>query len=162
MNNLQSDQPHHSNVPPLHQSQTKCAHSPEINLARHAWIRGLCILVAWLCIFLGILGVFIPGLPTLDFFMLAAFFAARGSKKLHTWLYHNRFIGPILQQWQHDRSVPRKIKYFSSISMTFAAILMICTIPHPWVVYPLIFCMMGALFWLWKRPEPQHHTINKT
>ncbi|WP_151777959.1 YbaN family protein [Acinetobacter brisouii] len=127
--------------------------STSARLAQRIWVQWLCILIAWLCIALGILGIFIPGLPTFDFFMLAAFFAARGSQRLYHWLYHNRLIGPILQQWHQHRSIPRRAKYLSTMSMSLAALLMIWKIPHPWFVYPMILCMFCALIWLWKRPE---------
>ena len=53
---------------------------PVSKLARSMWARWVFIGLAWLCIALGILGIFIPGLPTVDFIILAVFFAARGSE----------------------------------------------------------------------------------
>ncbi|MFX6070870.1 DUF454 family protein, partial [Acinetobacter baumannii] len=49
---------------------------PVSKLARSMWVRWVFIGLAWLCIALGILGIFIPGLPTVDFMILAVFFAA--------------------------------------------------------------------------------------
>ncbi|GAA5009570.1 YbaN family protein [Acinetobacter puyangensis] len=122
-------------------------------LAKSAIIRWLCIILAWLCIALGTLGIVIPGLPTIDFYILAGFFAAKGSQRLHYWIYHNRFIGPLLQQWHEHRSIPRKVKYISLISMSFAAALMIWKVPHPWFVWITIGCMVLVQVWLWTRSE---------
>lgn len=44
---------------------------PVSKLARSMWARWVFISLAWLCIALGILGIFIPGLPTVDFMILA-------------------------------------------------------------------------------------------
>lgn len=120
-------------------------------LARSLWLRWLCIILAWLCIGLGILGVFIPGLPTVDFIMLAVFFAARGSEKLHSWFQNHTYIGPLIREWQVNRRIPLKAKYASSISMSLAALIMIWTIPHPWFVYPTILCMFCVLVWMWRK-----------
>lgn len=124
---------------------------PASKLARSVWWRLLFICLAWLCIALGILGIFIPGLPTVDFILLAVFFAARGSEKLHQWFLDHRFIGPMLKEWQHNRRIPKKAKYMSTVSMSIAAVIMLWTIPHPWLVYPLIACMTAVLIWMWSR-----------
>ncbi|APR70329.1 DUF454 family protein [Acinetobacter haemolyticus] len=127
------------------------APSPENKVARSIWWRMLFICLAWLCIALGVLGIFIPGLPTVDFILLAVFFAARGSEKLHQWLLNHRFIGPIIKEWRENRRIPKKAKYMSTVSMSVAAGLMIWIIPHPWVVYPLIACMAVVLIWMWSK-----------
>ncbi|CAM4139268.1 YbaN family protein [Acinetobacter dispersus] len=126
---------------------------PASKLARSVWWRFLFICLAWLCIGLGILGIFIPGLPTVDFILLAVFFAARGSEKLHQWFLNHRFIGPIIKEWQENRRIPKKAKYMSTLSMSVAAGIMIWTIPHPWVVYPLVACMAAVLIWMWMRDK---------
>ncbi|WP_445115687.1 YbaN family protein [Acinetobacter sp. WZC-1] len=122
----------------------------EHQLSKSMLIRGLCIVMAWLCIGLGILGIFIPGLPTVDFMILAVFFAARGSIRLHTWLMNNRYIGPLIREWKQHRRIPKKVKYLSTVSMSVATLIMIFTIPHPWFVYPAIICMAGVLWWMWR------------
>ncbi len=81
---------------------------PVSKLARSMWARWVFIGLAWLCIALGILGIFIPGLPTVDFIILAVFFAARGSEKLHQWFRNHRYIGPLIREWQEHRRIPKK------------------------------------------------------
>ncbi|MDW5466031.1 YbaN family protein, partial [Acinetobacter baumannii] len=81
--------------------------------------------------------------PTVDFMILAVFFAARGSEKLHQWFRNHRYIGTLIREWQEHRRIPKKAKYISTLSMSLAAGLMIWTIPHPWFVYPAILCMAG-------------------
>ena len=126
---------------------------PASKLAHSVWWRLLFICLAWLCIGLGTLGIFIPGLPTIDFILLAVFFAAKGSEKLHQWFLNHSFIGPTIQEWQENRRIPKKAKYISTVSMSIAAGIMIWTIPHPWVVYPLMACMVAVLVWMWMREK---------
>ncbi len=46
---------------------------PVSKLSRSVWARWVFIGLAWLCIALGILGIFIPGLPTVDFMIFGGF-----------------------------------------------------------------------------------------
>jgi len=121
----------------------------EVKLLKSAFGRWLCIILAWLCIVVAILGIFIPGLPTVDFLILAVFFAARGSERLHHALINHKYIGPLLREWRLHRRIPKKVKYLSTVSMSLAAVLMIWTIPHPWFVYPMVLCMAIVNIWMW-------------
>lgn len=120
-------------------------------LAKSWLIRCICIVLAWLCLAIGSLGIIVPGLPTFDFYFLAAIFAAKGSAKLHHWIVSNRFISPILQHWQHHRKLPMKVKILSLFSMSCAAILMMMTIPHPWAVGVIVMMMVSVQCWIWFR-----------
>lgn len=121
----------------------------ELKLLKSAVGRWLCIILAWLCIVIAIFGIFIPGLPTVDFLILAVFFAARGSARLHYLLMSNKYIGPLILEWQRHRRIPQKVKYLSTLSMSLAAGIMIWSIPHPWFVYPIVGCMAMVNIWMW-------------
>ena len=47
-------------------------------------------LLAYASLGLGIVGIVVPGLPTVPFVLLSAFAAARGSRRLHAWLLARR------------------------------------------------------------------------
>lgn len=55
----------------------------EPKLAKSWVVRWVCIVLAGLCLVLGTLGIVLPGVPTFDFYFLAAIFAAKGSKRMH-------------------------------------------------------------------------------
>lgn len=120
-------------------------------LAKSWWLRWLYIVLAWLCIVIAVFGLFIPGLPPFDFLLLASFFAAKGSARLSRWFMQNRYIGPLLIEWQQHRRIPRKAKILSTVSMTFAASIIIWKIPHPWLVLGLILSMICVLIWMWRK-----------
>jgi uncharacterized membrane protein YbaN (DUF454 family) len=73
-------------------------------------LRFLLVLAGLICIVLGIVGVFLPVLPTTPFMLLAAACFARSSPRFHSALLNNKMFGPIIQQWQTQRSIPKKAK----------------------------------------------------
>lgn len=72
---------------------------------------------------LGIMGVFVPLLPTVPFVLLAAACYARSSPRLHHALRNGRTFGPMVRDWEEYRSVSRKTKRIASglIALSFGA-----------------------------------------
>lgn len=115
-----------------------------------SWIaRWIYIALAWLCLALGTLGIIVPGLPTFDFYFLATVFAAKGSEKLHAKIVNNRYIAPILKQWQEQRRLPLRVKIVSLVSMLVAAIILFLSVPHLWMVIGVVLIMLCVQLWMW-------------
>ena len=72
--------------------------------------RWLLLLFGLLFMLLGLVGAFLPVLPTTPFLLVAAACFMRSSPKLHARLLSNRVFGPYLMQWQRDHTVPREAK----------------------------------------------------
>ncbi|WP_127714268.1 YbaN family protein [Halobacteriovorax sp. HLS] len=73
---------------------------------------GLCTLV------LGVIGIFLPILPTTPFVLLSAYFFSKGSEKLHSWLISRPKIGKIIQDWERDRVIGPKSKLLATFMIT--------------------------------------------
>jgi uncharacterized membrane protein YbaN (DUF454 family) len=69
------------------------------------------------CIAFGVVGVFVPGLPTTEFVLAASFLFARSSPRLQYWLESNRWFGPTLRRFRETRGMPRKTKMLALASM---------------------------------------------
>lgn len=91
-----------SRAPQLHRSRT---------VRVLLWIAGSVSLA------LGIVGIALPGLPTTPFILLAAACYAKASPRLHQWLLNHRWFGPMLRDWESERSLTRRTKTIAVLSM---------------------------------------------
>lgn len=79
--------------------------------------RALLVTVGVLSLALGVLGVVLPGLPTTPFVLLSAACFAKASPQLHRWLTQHRFLGPMVRDWEANRSLPLRVKWVSTSLM---------------------------------------------
>ena len=61
---------------------------------------------------LGIIGIFIPVLPTTPFLIVAAALFANTSKRFYDWLLSNRLFGKILLDYRKGKGLPVKVKVY--------------------------------------------------
>ena len=66
--------------------------------------------LGWICVSLGFIGIFVPGLPTTIFLIIALWAFTKSSKRLRNWLLNHKRFGPILRNWQEHRVVPLRAK----------------------------------------------------
>lgn len=116
--------------------------------------RWLWLILAYVSLGLGIVGIFLPGIPTTPFVLLAAYAAGRGSERLHAWMLGHRSFGPMIRDWQASGAVSRKAKYWAIGTMALSAAIFFLTAPKWWMaaIGTGIMAIVGT--WLWLRPEP--------
>lgn len=78
--------------------------------ARGTWIRILLIIAGTFFVGLGIVGIFVPVLPTTPFLLLAAACYARSSQRFYGWLLNNKWFGNYIRNYLERKGVPLKIK----------------------------------------------------
>ena len=81
------------------------------------------ITIGWSCVGLAFVGTFVPGIPTTIFLIIALWAFAKSSKKFHSWLLNHKRFGPILQNWESHKVVPRKAKILMVIMQISAVII---------------------------------------
>lgn len=72
--------------------------------------RGLWLCVGLTATGLGLIGLFLPVMPTTVFLILAAYAFDRSSPRLHGWLIGHPRFGPVILNWQEHGSINRKAK----------------------------------------------------
>jgi uncharacterized membrane protein YbaN (DUF454 family) len=111
-------------------------------------------LLAYASLGTGIVGIFVPGLPTTVFILISAWAASRGSERLHTWLLQHPRFGPAIVNWQAHGAVSRYAKWMATLTMAACAGIMLWCVPVAWVKWLSIGSMACVALWLWTRPLP--------
>jgi uncharacterized membrane protein YbaN (DUF454 family) len=75
------------------------------------------IILGTISLFLGILGIFIPGLPTTPFILLTAGLYVRSSEKLYRWLITNKYLGSFISDFRKNKGLSFQTKLYSIILM---------------------------------------------
>ncbi len=114
--------------------------------------RTLLIIIGWLAVALGTLGVVLPVLPTTPFILLAAWCFARSSPRFHAWLLYRSWFGSYLRHWQQYRAMPRgaKPRAIAVILLTFAISLWLVKLM--WVRFLLLAILACLLIFMWRIP----------
>ena len=121
--------------------------------ARSKLARLLYGILAYVSLGVGLVAIVIPGLPTTEFILLAAWAATRSSPRLSAWLENHRLFGPILFNWRNGKIIARRANISATVSMLLCAILMLALLDHGWPIYLAIAGMSLGNLWIWSRPE---------
>ncbi|MEZ5751853.1 MAG: YbaN family protein [Paracoccaceae bacterium] len=90
-------------------------------------LRAFWFVAGGVALVLGIVGVFLPLLPTTPFLLLAAFCFARSSPKVEMWLVEHPRLGPPIRDWRREGAIAPRAKALAlgMIGATFALSLVI-------------------------------------
>ncbi|MEW8512326.1 MAG: YbaN family protein [Candidatus Thiodiazotropha sp.] len=113
------------------------------------------LLLAYLFSALAVVGLILPGLPTVPFLLLSAWFAAKGSQRLHRWLYAHPHFGKLLIDWEQQGAISRSSKVMAVLLISIAWVIMYLQISNPWVVAGMTLLLAAVVAFLLTRPEPQ-------
>jgi len=69
-------------------------------------LRTLLIVIGTLSVGLGMVGVFVPVLPTTPFLLLGAACYARSSRRFYDWLLSRRHLGQYIRDYRDGRGIP--------------------------------------------------------
>lgn len=118
------------------------------------WVRGLLIGTGSLCVLLGVIGIFLPLLPTTPFMLLAAACFARSSRRFHEWLLANRTFGPLIHEWEQHRSIPRRTKLTAIALMSaMLAVSIVLFVKPGWLQLLLAAGGVALAIWIYRIPS---------
>ncbi len=116
------------------------------------------LLLAYLFLALAVVGVLLPGLPTVPFLLLSTWFAARGSQRLHRWLYAHPHFGRLLIDWEQQGAIARPSKVLAVVLLCASWGIMFAHTREPWLMAGLALLFAAIILFLVTRPEPRAST----
>lgn len=124
--------------------------------------KTLWLIAGLLCLGLGLIGVVLPILPTTPFMLLAAFFFAKSSKRLHNWLVTHRQFGPSIKNWHQYGAISKRAKIAAISTMIVVLLLGLYFGLKPIVLIIQAVVMTGSATFILTRPFPPVLPTGKT
>jgi uncharacterized membrane protein YbaN (DUF454 family) len=121
---------------------------------RFVWVQLAFAALGTLFLVVGIVGVFVPVLPTTPFLLLSTACYARSSRRFYNWLMNHPAFGPLIVEWRTYRSIPWRIKMFAiaTMTLTFGASI-VFFIKDGWLQLALAFFGLTLAIWLYRIPS---------
>lgn len=117
--------------------------------------NGLYLALAGTSFGLGVIGAFLPVMPTTCFMLVAVWAASRGSPRFAGWIRRHPRFGPSILAWERQRAIPRHAKYIALGMLVLSVALLAFTISTLMLKIVLITGLMLLALWIVTRPEPR-------
>ena len=116
-------------------------------------LRWTLLTAGFLATALGVLGIFLPVLPTVPFLLLALACFARSSERFYDWLLDHAHFGPIVQPYIDGCGMSRASKG-KAITLLWASIILsaFLLVEHVWVRVVLLVIACAVTFYLFSLP----------
>ncbi len=116
--------------------------------------KAVYLVIGLISLILGIIGAFLPILPTVPFILLAAYCFARGYPPLYHWLRDRSVFATSLQDWERERAISRASKRKSLLMMAIGFALALYFAPTVWLKIMLLAIGLSVATFIATRPEP--------
>lgn len=83
-------------------------------------MKPILFIIGWLSFVLGIIGAFLPILPTTPFLILSAYLFSKSSPRFHAWLLDLPFAGPAIREWGDHRVVRPRAKILCTLMIALS------------------------------------------
>lgn len=116
-------------------------------------MRAIYLALGLVMVALGIVGAFLPVMPSTIFLIFAVGFFARSSPRLEKWLLEHRHFGPPLRRWREHGAISLKGKLLAWSGMAFGYTIFLWSVQPDWPLTLAIaaFFMLSAAI-VWSRP----------
>ena len=95
-------------------------------------MRYVLLAVGWLSVALGVIGIFLPVLPTTPFLLLAAACFVRSSRRFYDWLVTHPRLGPWFRDYLEGNGIPLKGKIYAIVTMWLSIAISCWLVPVFW------------------------------
>lgn len=108
---------------------------------------------------LGVIGLFLPIMPTTCFMLLAVWLASRGSPRFALWIRHHPRFGPPITAWEVERAIPRHAKWLAVAMLGLSGVILAFGVDSLVLRGLLIGALVLLGLWIVTRPEPQRTAL---
>lgn len=129
---------------------TRAAYSVPVlrRAARFGYLALGCVFVA-----LGVIGAFLPVMPTTVFLIGALWAFSMSSPRLEKWLLEHPRFGPRLVAWREHRVIPRRVKVFAFSSMAASLGIMFLVGARWWAIASAAAVMLVGVIYIARCPS---------
>ena len=120
-----------------------------------AWHKALWLVLAYASFALGLIGAFLPLLPTTPFLLVSVWAGSHASSNFKWWLLRHRRFGPALRLWYRDRAISRPAKRMAIAIICVSWLVIILSGRPLGVVAFTGLVLLGCSIFLLTRPEPR-------
>ncbi len=103
------------------------------------------IAFGWICVGLGVIGAFLPVLPTTIFLILALWAFSKSSARFHRWLYSHPQLGRPLRDWHAYRVIPIPAKCLALSMMTASLFFVTFFVAEGWTLPLGLALVLGTV-----------------
>ena len=122
------------------EAHTSIPHEQPLTI-KNCWMRWALLGFGWAIIGLGIVGIFLPGLPTTVFLLIAFWAFSKSSLRFHTWLWNHPRFGPPVRDWHNHQVIPLKAKLLAVMMMSVSLIYIVVFVAEDWQL-PLVVVLI--------------------
>ena len=139
--------------------------SPTNNHVKSDFLRWILIGCGWVSVLAGVVGIFLPIVPTVPFLLLAAVCFGKSSQRFHAWLIEHNHLGPLIRDYLHGGVIPLRAKRLAIgmvwVSFPASALLFIKV---QWLSFLLIALAAAITLYLLRLPTtpPEEQVSNRT
>lgn len=107
-----------------------------------------------ICTGMGFVGLVVPGIPGVVFFLIALWAFSKSSERFHLWLYNHKVVGKPLRDWHEHRVIPVRGKIAAVGMMSITGItLFVLHADKLWLPLLATSCIIAVSIWLIRKPS---------
>ena len=121
-------------------------------------LRFILLATGWVSLALGIIGIFLPLLPTTPFVLLSAYCFSKSSPRLHQWLVNQPRLGPMIRNWEQQGSISQNAKVTATVLIVSLFSFSLLFLNISILLKSTLICIgAGVLGFIWTRPLQLGH-----
>ena len=116
--------------------------SPAYDGMDQCWVRWSLFAFGCVCVGVGFIGIFVPGLPTTIFLIIALWAFSKSSERFQRWIWSHPRFGPPIRAWHLHRVIPVRAKILAIVMMAASLAFVTIVVADGWLVPVLMAAVM--------------------